>query len=325
MTLRSGPIFFRIPDEPNRAGSGEIGIAAEIIAGLMAESPWVSPKYFYDPLGSHLFEAITELPEYYLTRTEKKLLAGHIDEIARAVGTGLTLIDLGAGNCEKAKGLLGALAPAQYVAVDISVDFLRGCLESLQLVFPRMDILGVGVDFSTALRLPEAVCDGRRLFFYPGSSIGNFTPQEALAFLARIRRQCLGGGLLIGVDLVKSETVLNAAYDDALGVTAAFNLNLFRHLNALIGSDFALGDWKHRAFYNGARSRIEMHLEAKRDTAVRWTGGGRTYYRGQRIHTENSYKYALPDFKAMLAQAGFSRVHAWTDENDWFALCLALA
>ena len=325
MTLRSGPAFFRISDEPNAGGSGQAGVASEIIAGLMAESPWVSPKYFYDPLGSHLFEAITELPEYYLTRTEKKLLAGHIDEIARAVGTGPTLIDLGAGNCEKAKSLLGALAPAQYVAVDISVDFLHGCLESLQLVFPRMDILGVGVDFSTALRLPEAVRDGRRLFFYPGSSIGNFTPEEALAFLKQIRRQCHGGGLLIGVDLVKSEAVLNAAYDDALGVTAAFNLNLLRHLNALIGSDFAIADWKHHAFYNAPRSRIEMHLEAKRDVMVRWHGGGKTYDRGQRIHTENSYKYTLPDFKAMLAQAGFGRVHAWTDENEWFALCLALA
>jgi dimethylhistidine N-methyltransferase len=189
-------------------------------------------------------------------------------------------------------------------------------------------MLGIGVDFSAGLRLPDAVRRDNRLFFYPGSSIGNFTPEEALVFLAGIRAHCVGangGGLLIGVDLVKQESVLQAAYDDALGVTAAFNLNLLNNLNALIGSDFAVGDWRHCALFNTTLSRIEMHLEARRDVSTTWEGGGRRFNRGQRIHTENSYKYTLDDFKALLRRAGFSDVRAWTDPNDWFALCHAAA
>lgn len=296
-----------------------------VVAGLMAESPSVSPKYLYGPLGSRLFEAITELPEYYPTRTERAVLDACSDSIARAAGPAPTLIDLGAGNCEKARSLFHSLKPGQYVAVDMSVDFLRHSMSNLHRDFPHLEMLGIGVDFSAGLRLPDAVCRDNRLFFYPGSSIGNFTPEQALTFLTRIREQCHGGGLLIGVDLIKSETILQAAYDDALGVTAAFNLNLLNNLNALIGSDFSVADWRHHALFNTKASRIEMHLEARHDTTVHWRGGARAFRRGQRIHTENSYKYALPDFKLLLAQAGFSRVHAWTDASDWFALCHAAA
>lgn len=322
MTSRSGPTFFSYPADA-LAQSAE---TAAVITGLTSETPSVSPKYLYGPLGSRLFDAITELPEYYPTRTERDLLKACRDSVARETGPAPTLIDLGAGNCEKARSLFQALKPGQYVAVDISIDFLRQALIQLQREFPQLEMLGIGADFSSGLRLPDAVRRDNRLFFYPGSSIGNFTPEQALAFLAGIRTQCAGaygGGLLIGVDLVKSETLLQAAYDDALGVTAAFNLNLLNNLNALIGSDFAVGDWRHHALFNTGASRIEMHLEARRDTTVHWRGGARAFHQGQRIHTENSYKYALPDFKALLAQAGFSRIQAWTDANNWFALCHA--
>jgi dimethylhistidine N-methyltransferase len=323
MPFQASPTFFSFPAGTLAQGTE----AAAIAAGLMAEAPWVSPKYLYGPLGSRLFDAITELPEYYPTRTERALLEACRDRVARAAGAEPILIDLGAGNCEKARSLFHTLRPGQYVAVDISVDFLRHTMSQLQRDFPEMEMLGIGADFSTGLRLPDAVRRDKRLFFYPGSSIGNFTPEQALAFLSGIRDQCVGargGGLLIGVDLLKSDTLLQAAYDDALGVTAAFNLNLLNNLNALIGSDFAVGDWRHHALFNTAASRIEMHLEARRDITVHWPGGERAFRQGQRIHTENSYKYALTDFKSLLARAGFSRIQAWTDANDWFALCHAM-
>ncbi|OGA74694.1 MAG: dimethylhistidine N-methyltransferase [Betaproteobacteria bacterium RIFCSPLOWO2_12_FULL_65_14] len=321
MTLQSGPTFFSFPADAPEGGSEQ----SAIIAGLMAKSPRVSPKYLYGPLGSRLFDAITELPEYYPTRTERAVLEACRESIARAAGPEPTLIDLGAGNCEKARSLFQSLKPRQYVAVDMSVEFLRHSMSHLQRDFPHLEMLGIGIDFSSGLRLPDAVRRENRLFFYPGSSIGNFTPEQALVFLAGIRDQCPSGGLLIGVDLIKSESILQAAYDDALGVTAAFNLNLLNNLNALIGSDFAVGDWRHYAVFNIAQSRIEMHLEARRDTTVHWPGGARRFAQGERIHTENSYKYALEDFKALLRRAGFGEVRAWTDERDWFALCHAAA
>ena len=324
MTLPSSPIFFSFPAESHAGGSE----ADTVIAGLMAESPWVSPKYLYGPLGSRLFDAITELPEYYPTRTERAVLEACRESIARAAGLEPTLIDLGAGSCEKARSLFQALKPRQYVAVDMSVDFLRHSMTHLQRDFPQLEMIGIGIDFSAGLRLPDAVRRENRLFFYPGSSIGNFTPEEALVFLAGIRSQCAGaygGGMLIGVDLLKPESILQPAYDDALGVTAAFNLNLLNNLNALIGSDFSVGDWRHVALFNSELSRIEMHLEARCELTVRWPGGARAFGRGQRIHTENSYKYALPDFEALLQRAGFDRVEAWTDPKNWFALCHATA
>ena len=324
MTLQPGPTFFSFPAD-SVAGASE---PDAVIAGLMAEAPWVSPKHLYGPLGSRLFDAITELPEYYPTRTEKAVLEACRESIARAAGPEPTLIDLGAGNCEKARSLFHALRPRQYVAVDMSVDFLRHSMTHLQRDFPHLEMIGIGIDFSAGLRLPDAVRRENRLFFYPGSSIGNFTPVESLAFLAGIRAHCagtFGGGLLIGVDLIKSESILQPAYDDVLGVTAAFNLNLLNNVNSLIGSDFSVRDWLHRALFNATQSRIEMHLEARRDVTVRWPGAVREFRQGARIHTENSYKYALGDFAALLRQAGFSRVQTWTDANEWFALCHAFA
>ncbi|MGN6702710.1 MAG: L-histidine N(alpha)-methyltransferase [Burkholderiaceae bacterium] len=301
-------------------------IRAELQAGLAAPQARTSPKFLYDALGSKLFEAICELPEYYPTRTEAAIFDAHLGEIAAAAGQGTTLIDLGAGNCAKAARLFPALNPAQYVPVDISVDFLRDAVTGLRQRFPRIDMTGVGLDFSASLELPPAVRAERRLFFYPGSSIGNFTPDEALAFLRRIRSVCdEDGGILIGVDLIKDRALLDAAYDDALGVTAAFNLNLLRHLNALLGADFALADWRHRGFFDPARSRVEMHLEARRDLVVRWAGGQRAFAAGETIHTENSYKYSRDGFVRLLKDAGFAGIRCWTDPQGWFLLCHARA
>ncbi|HYD79164.1 MAG TPA: L-histidine N(alpha)-methyltransferase [Paucimonas sp.] len=302
-------------------------IRTELAAGLLAPQARIAPKFLYDALGSRLFEAICELPEYYPTRTEAAIFAAHLPAIAEAAGQRATLIDLGAGNCAKAARLFPALLPAQYVPVDISVDFLRDAMSLLQQRFPAVDMLGVGADFSTSLALPAQVRRERRLFFYPGSSIGNFAPDEALAFLRSLRAACepADGGLLIGVDLVKDKAVLDAAYDDALGVTAAFNLNLLLHLNRLLDADFDVRDWRHRGFFHAERSRIEMHLEARRALSVRWNGGERSFEEGERIHTENSYKYTQEGFAQLLAQAGFGRVRAWTDDRRWFMVCHAQA
>jgi L-histidine Nalpha-methyltransferase len=290
-------------------------------AALAAEHASVAPKFFYDRLGSHLFEAITEVPEYYPTRTEAAIFASHGAAIADAVGSGMTLIDLGAGNCAKAAALFPLLEPARYIAVDISVDFLRDALRELQREQPQIAMAGLGQDFSQRLELPaELLGNERPVFFYPGSSIGNFTPAEALAFLARIRAQASGGGLVIGVDLVKPRAVLEAAYDDSLGVTAAFNRNVLAHLNRLIGSDFAPRQWRHVAFFDEAKSRIEMHLQAHLPTIVTWPGGQRHFAAGERIHTENSCKYTVPDFAALLVAAGFASPRHWTDPQGWFAV-----
>lgn len=299
-------------------------LRTELSAGLLAASAFASPKYFYDDLGSRLFAAICELPEYYLARTEASIFDTHLSEIAETAGIGCTLIDLGAGNCAKAARLFSALQPAQYVPVDISVDFLRDAAGDLQQRFPHIKMIGLGMDFSCALQLPEGVQRSKRLFFYPGSSIGNFTPDEAAAFFRRLHAACdSDGGLLIGVDLVKAPEILNAAYNDALGVTASFNLNLLLHLNTLLGANFDIHEWRHCSFFNLAQSRIEMYLEARHTLAVKWRGGERRFHKGERIHTENSYKYTPGNFEKLLQQSGLSVTRIWSDANNWFMVCHA--
>ncbi|WP_077402778.1 L-histidine N(alpha)-methyltransferase [Janthinobacterium sp. LM6] len=306
------------------AASATPATIAEISSGLLARQAWTSPKYLYDALGSKLFEAICALPEYYPTRTEAAIFARHGAEIAHAVGPGGTLIDLGAGNCAKAASLFPLLHPAQYVAVDISYDFLSESLSRLQQRFPHIEMTGLGLDFSSRLDLPDSVREARRLFFYPGSSIGNFAPEQATAFLRRLRANADGdGGLLIGVDLVKDDAILDAAYDDALGVTAAFNLNMLRHVNGLIGADFDVRAWQHHGFFNADERRVEMHLEARSEQVVHWKGGQRRFAKGERIHTEDSYKYTRATFVGLLEQAGFSTVQVWTDPQQWFAVIYA--
>jgi dimethylhistidine N-methyltransferase len=305
----------------------DAALAAEAAAGLQAMPARLSPKFFYDPLGSRLFDAITELAEYYPTRTEAAILEQQGAGIAAAAlacsGNAPVLVDLGAGNCAKAARLFGRLAPRRYVAVDISVEFLRHALLSLQREHPSMDLVGVGLDFSERLQLPVGVCEGPALVFYPGSSIGNFAPDAALRLLRQARDVACGGALLIGVDLVKPRALLEAAYDDDLGVTAAFNLNLLKHLNRLLGADFEVRDWQHVALFDAQQSRIEMHLQARRALTVRWRGGERAFATGERMHTENSYKWSAAGFEALLRDAGFRTVQRWTDAQGWFGVFVA--
>jgi L-histidine Nalpha-methyltransferase len=296
-------------------------LAAEVVKGLQSRPASVPPKFFYDDLGSRLFSAITALPEYYPTRTEAAILGAHAGAMAAATrercGAAPTMVDLGAGNCEKARSLFATFRPSRYVAVDISADYLQDVLACLHREMPDIDMVGVGTDFSSRLELPAHLLDKPALLFYPGSSIGNFEPAAAARFLRDARRASQGGALLIGVDLIKAVDVLEPAYNDALGVTAAFNLN------RLIGSDFDLAQWRHVAFFDRTHSRIEMHLEARRATTVSWPGGERRFDAGERILTEYSYKWERERFARLLREAGFDSVQVWTDDRNWFAVMLA--
>ncbi|MDH4376604.1 MAG: L-histidine N(alpha)-methyltransferase [Ramlibacter sp.] len=306
-------------------------VAQELLQGLCAPQAFTSPKYLYDALGSRLFEAITEVPEYDLTRTEAQVMHLHGRDMARCVPAGACWIDLGAGNCEKAGRLLGPMQAARYVAVDISVDYLRGALDSLQRQHPQVPMAGVGTDFSSGLDLPPELDFSPtqpRVLFYPGSSIGNFTPDHAVSFLGSLHSACGTApvsGLLIGVDLLKDVAELEAAYDDALGVTAAFDLNLLLHINRLVGSDFAVRDWRHLSRFNAQASRVEMHLQARHDVRVCWPGGERLFAQGNTIHTENACKWTVPSFDALLRSAGFASTRCWTDPASRFAVFWAWA
>lgn len=303
--------------------------AAEAEEGLRASQAQLPPKFFYDALGSRLFDAITELSEYYPTRTEAAILARDGARIAEAIlrrsGVQPVLVDLGAGNCAKGAALFQLLGPRRYVAVDISADYVSLALEQLQREHPGMDLVGVGMDFSRRFALPAGLAEEGAVVFYPGSSIGNFDPAGALALLGQVRETAGCRALLIGVDLVKDEQTLVAAYDDALGVTAAFNLNVLRHLNRLLGADFDVRQWRHVARFDRALSRIEMHLEAREPLLVRWSGGQRAFVAGERIHTENSYKWTVASFASLLCEAGFSSPSAWTDERGNFGVFVASA
>lgn len=295
-----------------------------ITQALLAPQASISPKYFYDAAGSALFEKITLLPEYYPTRTERAIMNAWGSEIAHNIGTGATVVELGAGNCEKALHLCTLLAPAHFVALDISTDHLLACAAQLQAALPTVQVHALAADLTHTIALPTNLPTAKRMVFYPGSSIGNFDPPQALELLTRTRQMVADdGALLIGVDLRKDVAVLEAAYDDAQGVTAAFNLNVLTHINHLIGSDFDVQQWQHVAFFNAAASRIEMHLQAKASTVVRWPGAQRSFGRGERIHTENSYKYTVQSFVDMLARAGWARAQTWCDPKGWFAVVLA--
>ena len=297
---------------------------AELVAGLQAMQASIAAKYFYDARGSALFEDITRLPEYYPTRTEQQILTSHADDLAQQIAPGATVIEWGAGNCDKARQLCAWLEPQFFVALDISADCLRTGVHQLQVACPAVQVRAVVADLTLDLVLPDDVPWDRRVVFYPGSSIGNYDPPQALQLLQRMRA-LLGsdGALLLGVDLLKPTRVLEAAYDDAAGVTAAFNRNILRHVNRLIGSDFDEDDWTHKAFFNADEKRIEMHLQARTAVRVRWPGGGRVFRAGEFIHTENSYKYDLDGLTAMLERAGFAQAQAWTDAQNWFAVVLA--
>lgn len=298
-------------------------IAQEIAQGLLSEQPFISPKFFYDRLGSHLFSAITAAPEYYIPAVEASIMANAAQEITQLAGQGRVLIDIGAGDGRKAAALFGHLKPAAYVAIDISEEHLGLSLQALQREFPSLRMMGYACDFSKQFSLPAELPAGPRMAFYPGSSLGNFSPNQALAFLSQIHSTLASGGLLIGVDLVKSHELLHAAYNDSLGITAAFNKNILLNVNRLLGADFSIQDFEHLAFFNAKESRIEMHLQAMRDTRVEWPGGGLSLKAGDCIHTENSYKYTAESFAALLEESGFSKNRIWTDPKNYFAVAWA--
>jgi dimethylhistidine N-methyltransferase len=297
-----------------------------LVGGLLASPAVIAPKYFYDAVGCALYGAICELPEYYPTRTERAIFSEQRDAIAAAVGRGKQFVDLGAGDCCKALGWLPYVAPARYIAVDIAIDEIARSLTKMAPDFPEIEMLGIVTDFTHGLDLLYDLGAEPATFFYPGSSIGNFTPEEALRFLRDIHLHCLGrgdSGLLIGVDTKKDQARLDAAYDDSVGVTAAFNRNVLHHVNRLLGSDFRPEAYAHRGFYNAEQGRIEMHLEARSTQIVHLPGVARTFAAGERIHTENSYKYTPAEFIALLQDAGFARVACWQDAARDFAVYYA--
>ena len=297
----------------------------EITTGLQSGAPFIAPKYFYDELGSRLFEAITLLDEYYPTRVEKSIMKTYEQQIASAVGACDVLLDLGAGNCAKASELFNSVNPKQYLALDISKDFLELAIAELQKKFPHIEMTAQVCDLNQPLSFPD-LGDKKKTFFYPGSSIGNFNPDQVSNFFKNIATICNGsGGLLIGVDLVKDNDVLQKAYDDSLGVTAAFNLNVLKHVNHIIGSNFDVVDWEHFAIFNQEDSRIEMHLRAKCDVSVTWLNQSIHFKAGEMIHTENSYKYTKASFSDLLIKAGFRDVQTWTDPKVLFMVCYAKA
>ncbi|HVO90736.1 MAG TPA: L-histidine N(alpha)-methyltransferase [Casimicrobiaceae bacterium] len=299
-----------------------------LVASLRATPASIPPKYFYDALGCALYGAICELPEYYPTRTEAAIFAHHRLDIATLIGRGKQLVDLGAGDCGKAAQWLPWLAPSRYVAVDIASGELERALARLTCDFPEIEVVGIVADFTHALDLRTDLGNEPATFFYPGSSIGNFTPDEALGLLRSIHAHVVdrpGSGLLIGVDTRKDSRRLVAAYDDALGVTAAFNRNVLNHVNRILGSDFDPRHFAHVAFFNDTHSRIEMHLEALEAQVVRIDGAPRRFECGERIHTENSYKYAPDEFAVLLRDGGFARVTRWSDPAGDFAVFHATA
>jgi dimethylhistidine N-methyltransferase len=305
---------YRIVD---RLAIDQVAERARLISGLRAPYATIEPKYFYDELGCALYAAICQLDEYYPTRTERAIFQNSRSEIAEAVGIGGTFVDLGAGDCCKAVSWLPHLQPSRYLAVDIAGPTMETSLANMAPEFPEIEMVGLITDFSENLELPADLVSDRTTLFYPGSSIGNFSPENAVKFLRQMRRYA-SNGLLIGVDAKKEKARLDAAYADALGVTAAFNLNALRHINREIGSNFIESRWKHVGQYNESLGRIEMHLESLEAQQVNIDGVARKFAAGERIHSENSYKYSQSEFTAILREAGFTDVRVWTNPQRAF-------
>ena len=296
--------------------------ARDAIAGLTARPKQLPPKYFYDETGSALFERITELPEYYPTRCELAILDRHAADIAQFIDRKTALIEFGSGSARKARILLAAIpAIAAYVPVDISSEMLLREAAQLGRDRPRLKVVAVAADFTRPFQLPNAVAGLARTGFFPGSTIGNFDPQEAAAFLKHAARM-LGprATLIIGVDLVKDVGILNAAYDDRAGVTAQFNLNLLARINRELGADFDLDGFRHKAFFNAECRRIEMHLVSGKRQRVNLCGHVIEFHAGETIHTENSYKYTIESFAVLARSAGWLPLATWADPKGWFSV-----
>ncbi len=299
-------------------------IRAEVLEGLNRKPKQIPPKYFYDQRGSRLFDAITELPEYYPTRTELAILEDRGQAIADFLGDNSVLVELGSGSSHKIRVLLDALQPAAYVPVDISRDHLLDSAEALARDYPDLEVHAACTDYSDDFQLPELPEALSRVAFFPGSSIGNFEPRDARTLLRRVGRHLgMDGKLLIGVDLKKDNEILHAAYNDKQQITAAFNLNLLRRLNRELDADFDLEQFSHHAFFNEPAGRVEMHLVSGADHRVNVAGQPIDFKAGESVHTENSYKYSVDEFQLLAADSGFVAEKVWTDENGLFSVhCL---
>jgi dimethylhistidine N-methyltransferase len=296
-------------------------LARDVVDGLSQHPKRLPPKYFYDAAGSELFEQITLVPEYYPTRTELGILRERGSAIAAFVPSGAALVEFGAGATTKVRLLLNECAFAAYVPVDISGDFLKAQADALRRDFPGLAVLPVTADFTAPFALPEAIAGKPKIGFFPGSTIGNFEPHEACAFL-RTARDILGqnAGMIVGVDLEKDDRVLYEAYNDKAGVTARFNLNLLNRINRELGGNFDPSAFTHRAIYNRERHRIEMHLISRKAQTVRVLGRSFSFRAGETIHTENSYKYSLERFAALARGSGWRPRACWTDSAGMFSV-----
>lgn len=299
----------------------EPDLLGELIAGLSGRPRAISPKFFYDARGSELFEAICRLPEYYPTRTETAILKACAPDIARRTAPGSVLIELGSGASEKVRLLLDALRPQAYLGIDISRDFLLGATRRLAQDYPWLSVHAACADFSQPLALSYPPPGVPRLVFFPGSSIGNFTPCESVALLERLHPLVgAGGGFLLGVDLQKDPRVIRAAYNDAHGVTAAFNRNVLHHLRREYGARLDPEGFAHEAVYNEGLGRIEMYLVSRREQEIRLGDRVFPFAAGERLHTEYSYKYTIEGFQALAREAGYRAEAVWTDLRRYFSV-----
>ncbi len=296
----------------------------DVVHGLTQPQKELACKYFYDEQGSKLFDAICRLEEYYPTRTETALLETYATEIAGLIGPGVCLIEYGCGSLVKTRLLIDALdRPSQFVPIDISEDHLLRSAGELAEDYPNLDVLPQVADFTQALALPKMMSgkEAKRVGFFPGSTIGNFDHEAAVGFLQGVSETLgEGGGLLIGVDLKKDTDILVQAYDDAAGVTAAFNLNVIERINRELGGDFDVSAFRHQALFNAREGRIEMYLVSLKQQTVHIQGFDFAFAEGETIHTENSYKYHIKEFETLAAKAGFATVKTWVDENDLFSV-----
>ncbi len=305
------------------------GIVADTRRGLLDDPKWLSSLYFYDHEGSRLFDLITQTPEYYPTRTEEALLAENVDAIIEETGEGLTLAEMGSGNSRKTRVILQSLMrhqpTATYLPMDVSAEFLAQSARSLEAEFSGLRVEPIAAEYSAGLQRIGDHAAERRLVLFLGSSIGNFEPEEQVALL-RTAHDALspGDAFLLGTDLVKDHETLNAAYNDAAGHTAAFNLNILHHLNRELGGDIDVDAFEHKAFFNAERSRIEMHLVSKKDQVLRLPKADLEVpiKAGETIHTENSYKFSVTGAQQLAQRAGFRLENTWTDERGWFGLHL---
>lgn len=296
----------------------------EVLTGLQTQPKALSPKFFYDKKGSVLFDKITELPEYYPTRAELDILQTHCDEMADLLGDDCLLVELGSGSSQKIRTLLQTVKPAAYMPMDISKQHLLDAAQTLSQDYPELEIHATCADYSNDFDLPYRPEHLSRAAFFPGSSIGNFDPQHAQTLLQRVAKSLAQDGkLLVGVDLKKEPDVLNAAYNDKQGVTAAFNLNLLNRINRELEGNFDLTNFYHHAFYNETQGRVEMHLVSLAQQQVSIGQQDFEFCAGESIHTENSYKYSVSQFHQLAAKAGFKPVKSWTDEQHLFSVhCL---